>query len=259
MNLAKGFDYSTHLLSVKSDKPHLFVSNKDPHLTVVAFIKHLAGARPAGVGPLAVLDIGGNSGQGHELMVRSTPGVDYTSLDFVAKAPTTGEVQAKVVVGNVQRCNSKIPSGLFHVVMATNVFEHLLDGAVAAQEVVRLVANGGYVVITVPFAWRYHAYPMDVIRYTHTGMRYIFERFGGVRTLFAAYWKRGVTNQGSYRDHSDFHPNSNMKATDICLVVLLQRVDGIVFDPSSFDSNSAFDHVESSFPVPGELGDFSWA
>src|SRR3970282_1383792 len=37
------------------------------------------------------------------------------------------------------------------------------------------------------FAWDYHPRPVDYWRFTHAGLAYLFEQYGGLRTELAAY------------------------------------------------------------------------
>ena len=187
-----------------------------------------------------VLDVGGNSGKKVEMSFRRH--ANYSSLDFVKMPPDHGKALARSIVGNIQRCNRHIQPGSFGLVSAINVFEHLLGPAEAAHEMVRLVANGGYIITATPFMWRYHAYPIDAGRYSHTMMRYFFERTGRVRTLFAGYAVMGPMYRGHLPDKSDEIPNDKLRANWLMeLVWIDRRVDGTKFDPDSLDHFRKFE------------------
>lgn len=106
---------------------------------------------------------------------------------------------------------------------------------------VRMVANGGFLILMMPFSWRYHAYPIDTSRYTHTMIRYLFEKTGRVKTLFAAYAVDNPIPHGHYKDTSDEPPvpqlGDNM---NVELLWIGQRMEGLRFDPESLDHNEAF-------------------
>ena len=133
--------------------------------------------------------------------------------------------------------------------MALNLFEHIFAPSVAAVEMIRLVRNGGYLVTATPFAWRYHAYPLDALRYTHTAMRFFFESTGDVRTLHASYTKMGDSVSGHYADKSDeplegpFRDSTNM-------LWIGRRLDGEAFDANSLDHNAAFGEQVEGLPEP---------
>ena len=43
-----------------------------------------------------------------------------------------------------------------------------------ADRITRLLGPGGKVCISVPFAWKFHAYPSDYWRFTHEGIKLLF-------------------------------------------------------------------------------------
>lgn len=51
----------------------------------------------------------------------------------------------------------------------------------------RICKEGGLLICLAPFSWRYHPTPVDNFRYTHNGLKYLFERTGDVKTLLAGY------------------------------------------------------------------------
>lgn len=59
----------------------------------------------------------------------------------------------------------------FDLVIADNVFEHLLRPWRAAQNVLAMLRPGGYFLNITPFLVRIHDVPIDCTRWTETGMR----------------------------------------------------------------------------------------
>jgi hypothetical protein len=51
----------------------------------------------------------------------------------------------------------------------------------ATNNIIKLLKNKGIFIFFAPFSWRYHPVPYDTYRYTHTGVRYLFERFGKIK------------------------------------------------------------------------------
>ena len=62
----------------------------------------------------------------------------------------------------------------FGTVFCLSVLEHCGQPFVMAGNLTRLVRPSGRVVVSVPFAWRFHAYPSDYWRFTHEGVKRLF-------------------------------------------------------------------------------------
>lgn len=222
----------------------------DVYAKLIDFVKHITAMQArnsSGKKKLNLLDIGGNSGKGYERTVASM--VNYTSLDFTPP-PERGGAK-NIVVGNVQKYNRGIADGSFDVITAFNVFEHLVAPWIAAEEMKRWVRESGFIIVAVPFSWRYHAYPMDAYRYTHTGMRYLFEAQGGMRTLYTCYSQYGKTVHGHYKDKSDEPPSATQLIEQVELLWIGQKDRSFVFDTESLDFNSAFQRpIAAGLPDP---------
>ena len=242
-NFAHDYNFTRHTMF--SHNPHMVLVD-DVNNVLTSFVSHIARRmRKSMHRTCKVLDVGGNSGKPYEREIRAATG--YTSLDFVARAPDNRFLQGRLssvhsIVGDVQRCNTHLPRDAFDISMALSVFEHLLSPWTAAQEILRMTANGGHVVIVVPFTSRYHAYPIDTGRYTHTMLRYFFERRGGVRTVFSGYSVLAKpTRHGHFADGSDEPPDAMSGANhDIALIWIGRRLDGEIFNTSTLDRNRAF-------------------
>ena len=68
-----------------------------------------------------------------------------------------------------------------------NLLEHVADPWAAAAEMTRIARPGGLLMHLAPFAWRYHPFPEDYWRFSHTGLKMLFERTGRVSTLLSGY------------------------------------------------------------------------
>jgi SAM-dependent methyltransferase len=104
---------------------------------------------------LDVLEISGTGSQGR-YDFRSYRSVQYPSYD-VCEAPLPEE---------------------FDLIIAEQVFEHVLRPDRAAANVHRMLRPGGVFVITTPFLLKVHGAPDDLYRWTETGMRLLLETAG---------------------------------------------------------------------------------
>jgi len=66
----------------------------------------------------------------------------------------------------------------FDLIIAEQVFEHLLYPYRAAKNINAMLKNGGYFLNTSPFLVKYHPEPNDCTRWTETGMKYFLSECG---------------------------------------------------------------------------------
>ena len=66
----------------------------------------------------------------------------------------------------------------FDLIIADQVFEHLLWPYRAARNVLRMLRPGGSFLVMTPFMIRIHEVPHDCTRWTETGMRYFLQECG---------------------------------------------------------------------------------
>lgn len=242
-DLAESFEFAQYRLP--SRNPHMLMQT-DVEQMAVDFIAHIAWkAHGYGV-PLRLLDIGGNSGKRYEQVIAGL--TMYKSFDFTVRAPTGRPTTDHIVVGNVMKYNPSIADCSLDVVTAFEVLEHLVAPWLAAPEIIRWVRNLGFIVITVPFSWRYHAYPLDAFRFTHTGLRYLFESNGGVRTVYTGYSHYEAIHGGFSPDLTDALPDDNNQSC-VRLIWIGQKVDGLEFYPETFDAGGGFEgSIAASMP-----------
>ena len=69
-------------------------------------------------------------------------------------------------------CKEPLPSS-FDIIIAEQVFEHLLWPHRAAKNVYAMLRPGGYFLVTAPFLQKIHEYPVDCSRWTETGLKYL--------------------------------------------------------------------------------------
>jgi SAM-dependent methyltransferase len=74
-------------------------------------------------------------------------------------------------------CAGALPEQ-FDLIIAEQVFEHLLWPYRAGKHVYEMLRPGGYFLITTPFLIRIHGAPYDCSRWTETGIRYFLAECG---------------------------------------------------------------------------------
>ena len=65
----------------------------------------------------------------------------------------------------------------FKTVFCLSVLEHCDQPFLMAENLTRLLAEGGRICISVPFSFQFHAYPHDFWRFTHHGIMRLFPAF----------------------------------------------------------------------------------
>jgi SAM-dependent methyltransferase len=66
----------------------------------------------------------------------------------------------------------------FDLIIAEQVFEHLLWPHRAAKNVYAMLRPNGYFLVTTPFLQKIHNYPVDCSRWTETGIKYLLADAG---------------------------------------------------------------------------------
>ena len=62
----------------------------------------------------------------------------------------------------------------FGTIICLSVLEHRADPFGMARNLTRLLQKNGKIVVSVPFAWKFHGYPSDYWRFTHEGVKLLF-------------------------------------------------------------------------------------
>jgi SAM-dependent methyltransferase len=74
-------------------------------------------------------------------------------------------------------CERPLPDR-YDIVIADQVFEHLLWPYRAGKNVYEMLAPGGYFLVSTPFLVRVHNFPTDCTRWTEMGMKYFLAECG---------------------------------------------------------------------------------
>ena len=77
------------------------------------------------------------------------------------------------VVGDV--LNMPFENDSFDTVISTQVLEHVEKPWVMVKEITRILKSGGVCLLSAPLMVPYHPAPQDYFRFTHVGMRSLFQ------------------------------------------------------------------------------------
>jgi len=123
-------------------------------------------------GPLRVLDVGCGVKPYYPFFAGIA--AEYVGVDVVENpyADLLGAVESLPV-----------EDGSFDLVLCTQVLEHSDDPARAVSELNRVTAPGGRVLASTHGVQMYHPSPNDYWRWTHTGLRLLFQRNGSWSAL----------------------------------------------------------------------------
>ena len=84
-------------------------------------------------------------------------------------------------------CEKPLAEEQFDLIIAEQVFEHILRPDRAATHVYQMLRPGGLFVISTPFLLKIHEYPLDLYRWSEQGMKQLLEG-AGFSVLSTASW-----------------------------------------------------------------------
>tara|TARA_B100000795_G_C22718552_1_gene406472 strand:+ start:282 stop:1082 length:801 start_codon:yes stop_codon:yes gene_type:complete len=114
---------------------------------------------------------------------------DYYSADFLPIPE--GKKSKNFILGDICSENylkkNEQYINFFDVIYSNNVFEHLKKPWLACSNINKLLKVNGTCITIVPFSQRYHEDPVDCFRYTHQGIRYLFENEMELEIIASGY------------------------------------------------------------------------
>lgn len=72
--------------------------------------------------------------------------------------------------------DEKLGHQRFGTIFSFSVMEHCDNPFLMAENMEQLLKPGGRIVLSVPFAWKFHGYPSDYWRFTREGVKKLFPR-----------------------------------------------------------------------------------
>jgi len=116
----------------------------------------------------------------------------------------------------------------FDLIIAEQVFEHLLWPYRAATNVFKMLKPGGHFLVTTPFLIKIHAVPVDCSRWTETGIKYFLAECGfDLDLVHTGSWgnracvKANLIRWWEYRKH--FHSLRNEPDFPVAVWALAQK------------------------------------
>lgn len=122
-----------------------------------------------------VLDVGCGA-QPYRILL--PPGVRYIGIDTVDAKAHFGYEMSDTIYFSGDTWPIKTESVDF--ILCAETLEHILDPGTFLSEMYRCLRPGGRILLTVPFAARWHFIPWDYWRFTPSGLNHLLERAGFV-------------------------------------------------------------------------------
>lgn len=119
-----------------------------------------------------LIDIGCGEMPFKQLIMESSGIEQYWGLDIVQNRSGT----VNVLVDSATEL--PIMNDCADIVFLNSVLEHINEPFEALKEIHRILKDGGYVYIYVPFMWQEHEEPYDYYRFTRFGLQYLLEKYG---------------------------------------------------------------------------------
>lgn len=115
---------------------------------------------------------------------------EYVGLDMAEGKGVDVIQDLTLGIGSLQESH-------FALVICCSVMEHVHKPWVMAENITRLVRPSGALFMSVPWVWRYHAYPDDYFRFSAQGIKALFPDFNWREMLFS------TTVQGEFLPITD--------------------------------------------------------
>lgn len=183
-----------------------------------------------------LLDIGGGKGWGKILYEKSF--INYYALDLKTSRK---EDDITFIKGDITENNLDL-NMKFDIIFTKDTFEHILNPWDATSNILNHLINDGLFIFLAPFSWRYHPSPYDVFRFTHTGVQYLFERFGGLKKIDSGYIKCGNIG-GFWKNKKDKTIDDDKFKNCLEVIYVGKRDIDYKFNINTLDSDFSWDHT----------------
>lgn len=98
----------------------------------------------------------------------------------------------------------------FDLIIAEQVFEHLLYPYRAGRHVLEMLQPGGYFLISVPFLVKIHDFPIDCTRWTELGLKHFLEECGfPLASIVTGAWGNRACIVANFDDWVMYEPDKH--------------------------------------------------
>lgn len=177
-----------------------------------------------------VLDIGGGRGKTFKTGVANYYVLDLSSHND--EAFITGDITSKEL-----KIDKK-----FDLIVSKDTFEHILNPWDATDNIINLLNENGLFFCSAPFNWRFHPSPYDAYRYSHQGLKYLFERNGGLQEVASGYIHYFHSVKGFWGNKLDHWPIGNVHKDCICSFYVGKKNGKKQFDINEIEGDFSHDH-----------------
>jgi SAM-dependent methyltransferase len=110
----------------------------------------------------------------------------------------------------------------FDLVIAEQVFEHVLKPYRAVCNVFAMVRPGGYFLITTPFLMKIHEYPHDCTRWSEQGIKYLLHEGGfALEDIVTGSWGNLECVVSNFNRWTNFEPSMHSLENEPSLPVVV--------------------------------------
>jgi SAM-dependent methyltransferase len=124
------------------------------------------------------------------------PGNEYVGLDM-------SEGKGVDLVLDLTKSIAPLRENHFALAICCSVLEHVDRPWVFAQNLTRVVRPGGRLFMSVPWVWRFHAYPDDYFRFSHRGVQTLFDEFAWTNKCFSTNVENEFFDIGEQPPYAD--------------------------------------------------------
>lgn len=179
-----------------------------------------------------ILDIGGGRGHNFKKDIK-----DYYVLDL-----NSNNEDDKFILGDITDDNLDIDKE-FDFIISKDVFEHILNPWDATKNIIKLLKNNGYFICIVPFSWRFHPSPYDAYRYSHQGLKFLFEHKDQIEEVASGYVYYYKNVKGFWPNKLDTWPFGNKYFSDnVCSFYIGKKNPSKKFNIDEFTKDSSLTH-----------------
>lgn len=125
----------------------------------------------------------------------------------------------------------------YDVIIIKDYFEHVLEPEV--DKIKSLLNENGVFIITCNFISRYNPKTYDLIRYTHTGIRYLMEKNNGIANLICGYISPSP-QKGDLKNNTDCHLRHNKPFDHVDIYYIGMKKSDKIFFKEDLDSNNDY-------------------